>query len=113
MLEEQAPDPVPCRHRGARPTAQDAQHSRQIFNLYAGWPACAGQHQPRLINLIETERVGRVCTDQSVDSLERPVSQLVDDIKADTEMPGRCKALSSRLFARETVVRQITAALAR
>ena len=54
-----------------------------------------------------------MCTDQSVDSLERPVSQLVDDIKADTEMPGRCKALSSRLFARETVVRQITAALAR
>jgi hypothetical protein len=48
-----------------------------------------------------------------VQSLERFVGGLVDDIKADSEMSARCKALSARLFAPEAVVRQITAALAR
>ena len=66
-----------------------------------------------LIRLIEQERVERVCTDQSVDSLERLVGQLVDDIKLDADLPARCKALSARLFAPGAVVRQITAALAR
>ena len=66
-----------------------------------------------LIQLIKQERVGQACTDQSVESLERLVSVLVDQIKADSGMPTRCKALSARLFAPETVVRQITSALAR
>ena len=66
-----------------------------------------------LINLIETERVGRVCTDQSVDSLARLVGHLVDDIQSSADVPARCKTLSARLFAPGAVVRQITAALAR
>ena len=82
--------------------------------MQAGLPVLASINPGNdLINLIETERVGRVCTDQSVDSLARLVGHLVDDIKADTEMLARCKALSSRLFAPGAVVNQITAALAR
>lgn len=65
-----------------------------------------------LAEMIERKAVGRVCTDQSVDSLERLVGRLVDEVTVDTDMPG-CRALSARLFAPEAVVKQITAALAR
>lgn len=81
--------------------------------MQAGLPVLASINPGNdLIHLIETERVGQVCTDQSVDSLELLVGQLVIDIKADADMPGRCQALSARLFAPEAVVKQITAALA-
>jgi hypothetical protein len=66
-----------------------------------------------LAEMTEREAVGRVCTDQSVDSLERLVGRLVDEVTVDTDMPERCRALSARLFAPEAVVKQITAALAR
>lgn len=82
--------------------------------MQAGLPVLANINPGNdLIQIIEGERVGRVCTDQSVESLERLVGRLVDDIRVDTEMPARCKALSARLFAPEAVVKQITAALAR
>ena len=54
-----------------------------------------------LIRLIEQERV---CTDQSVDNLERLVGQLVDDIQSSADLPAPCKALSARLFAPGDVV---------
>lgn len=82
--------------------------------MQAGLPVLASINPGNdLIQIIEGERVGRVCTDQSVESLDRLVGRLVDEIRVDTEMPGRCKALSARLFAPEAVVTQITAALAR
>jgi len=66
-----------------------------------------------LIQIIEDERVGQVCTDHSVNTLERLAAQLVDEVKGDAEMHARCKALCARLFAPDAVVRQITAALTR
>ena len=82
--------------------------------MQAGLPVLASINPGNdLVQLIEGERVGRVCTDQLLDSLERSVGGLVDDIRANTEMPARCKALSARFFAPEAVVKQITAALAR
>ncbi len=82
--------------------------------MQAGLPVLASINPGNdLIQLIKQERVGQACTDQSVESLERLVSVLVDEIKADGDMPARCKALSAKLFAPETVVRQITSALAR
>ena len=82
--------------------------------MQAGLPVLASINPGNdLIQIIEGERVGRVCTDQSVESLERLVGRLVNDIRVDTEMPSRCKALSAKLFAPEAVVKQITAALAR
>lgn len=82
--------------------------------MQAGLPVLASINPGNdLIHIIEGERVGGVCTDHSVESLERLVGRLVDEIRGDVEMPGRCKALSARLFAPEAVVTQITAALAR
>ncbi|WP_296913137.1 glycosyltransferase family 4 protein [Polaromonas sp.] len=80
--------------------------------MQAGLPVLASINPGNdLIQMIERERVGRVCTDQSVASLEALVGRLVDEIKADSGLPERCKALSARLFAPEAVVRQITSAL--
>lgn len=81
--------------------------------MQAGLPVLASINPGNdLIKIIEQERIGRVCTDQSVQTLERLVSDLVNQIKSDHDMPLRCKALSAKLFAPEAVVRQITAALA-
>ena len=81
--------------------------------MQAGLPVLASINPGNdLIQIIECDRVGFVCTNQSLESLERLVSCLVDEIKRDSEMPVRCKALSARLFAPDAVVRQITAALA-
>ena len=81
--------------------------------LQAGLPVLASINPGNdLIQLIEQDRVGQVGTDQSVESLASLVSRLVDDIKLDANLPGRCQALAARLFAPEAVVRKITAALA-
>jgi glycosyltransferase involved in cell wall biosynthesis len=73
-----------------------------------------------LAGMIESEGVGRVCTDHSVDTLQRLALELVDEIVAarrtqstgNADVSKRCKALSARLFSPETAVRQIVAALA-
>jgi hypothetical protein len=65
-----------------------------------------------LAEIIQVEGVGRVCTDQSLETLHRLANDLIDQIASDADMPVRCRALSARLFAPEAVVRQITAALA-
>jgi glycosyltransferase involved in cell wall biosynthesis len=59
-----------------------------------------------LIQIIEDERVGRVCTDHSVNSLEHLATQLVDEVQGDADMPVRCKALCTRLFAPDAVTNQ-------
>ena len=88
--------------------------SKFLTYMHAGLPVLASINPGNdLIRLIGQERVGQVCTDQSVDSLERLVGQLVDDIKLDANLPPRCQALSARLFAPKAVVKQITAALSR
>lgn len=64
-----------------------------------------------LVEIIEREGVGRVCTDHSVATLQRLAEQLAGDIASDTDMASRCRALSAKLFAPDAVVKQITAAL--
>lgn len=69
-----------------------------------------------LAELIQSEGVGRVCTDHLVDTLQSLAQELVDEIVAagvvDTTVSVRCKALSEKLFSPETAVKQIVAALA-
>ncbi len=57
------------------------------------------------------EGVGRVCSDHSVDTLQRLAKEIVGEISADTHVSARCRALSAKLFSTEAIVRQITAAL--
>jgi uncharacterized protein (DUF2147 family) len=65
-----------------------------------------------LADLIQAERVGRVCTDDSVNTLQRLAQDLARELAGDTTMSARCRALSAKLFSPEAVVKQMTAALA-
>jgi glycosyltransferase involved in cell wall biosynthesis len=66
-----------------------------------------------LVDLIEREGVGRVCTDQSVDTLLHQVQSLLDAIATDKGISARCRALSGKLFSPQAAVQQITSALDR
>lgn len=66
-----------------------------------------------LAGLIQREGVGRVCTDHSVDTLQRLAVEIADDITLGKNMPARCRALSAKLFSPEAAVKQIVAALGR
>jgi glycosyltransferase involved in cell wall biosynthesis len=121
FYDEIAPEEIPglyaqC-HAGI--VALDPRHKTHnipgkfLTYMQAGLPVLASINPDNdLIQIIEGEGVGRLCRDQSAESLERLVGRLVDEIRSDTEMPARCKALSARLFAPEAVVKQFTAALA-
>lgn len=92
--------------------------------LQAGLPVLASINPGNdLEHLIVREGVGRVCTNQSVDTLRQLALDLVDEAAAESEadgnatatacatVAGRCKALSAKLFSPEAAVRQIVAAL--
>jgi len=64
-----------------------------------------------LETLINTERVGRVCSDSSVVTLQRQAEELIDALAVDPEISSRCKSLSARLFSPEVAVNQIISAL--
>jgi len=64
-----------------------------------------------LVDLIEQERIGRVSTDYTVDTLQRLAENIADEMLTDTEVSARCKAVSAKFFSPETIVRQITASL--
>jgi glycosyltransferase involved in cell wall biosynthesis len=64
-----------------------------------------------LAELIESERVGRVCTDHSVDTLMRLVLDMVPSIENNDDVPNRCRAVAAKLFSPNSAVLQITTAL--
>lgn len=66
-----------------------------------------------LAEMIEREGVGRGCTDQSAETLQRLALELVDEIASGKSVSARCRALSSKLFSPEAAVKQVTEALAR
>jgi len=64
-----------------------------------------------LVGLIQSERVGRVCTESSVESLKSSVDAVLSDVAEDLELPQRCRSLARRLFSPAAAVRQIVEAL--
>jgi glycosyltransferase involved in cell wall biosynthesis len=81
--------------------------------MQAGLPVLASINPCNdLEGLILREDVGRVCTDQSVESLQRLALELVDEVAAgNPAVSARCKALFAKQFSPEKAVRQIVAAL--
>ncbi len=65
-----------------------------------------------LVNIIESEGVGRVCTDQSVDTLLHQAQSLLEAIANDKGISARCRSLSKTLFSPQVAAQQITTALA-
>lgn len=81
--------------------------------MQAGLPVLASINPGNdLAELIQREGVGRVCTDHSVDTLQRLAVELADEITSDKDVSARCHALSAKLFSPEAAVTQIAAALA-
>ena len=66
--------------------------------------------------MILSEKVGRVCNDYSVDTLQRVALDLLDEVAGNIAnyqaVSARCKALSAKLFSPEVTVKQILSALA-
>jgi glycosyltransferase involved in cell wall biosynthesis len=60
---------------------------------------------------IRHENVGRVSEDGSADTLAHLALELIDSLRNDGGYKERCRTLYARLFAPETAVRQIVAAL--
>jgi glycosyltransferase involved in cell wall biosynthesis len=81
--------------------------------MQAGLPVLASINPGNdLEKLIEREGVGRVCTDQSVDTLQQLAIELADDIAYGKNVSAGCRALSAKLFSPDAAVKQIVAALA-
>jgi hypothetical protein len=84
--------------------------------MQAGLPVLASINAGNdLERVILAEKVGRVCSDHSVDTLQRLVLDLVDEMAGSNaniqEVSARCKALSAKLFSPEIAVKQIVSAL--
>ena len=99
--------------------AEEAEDAQALLSAGDTQAALNKLHESLSINpgndlegMILREAVGRVCTDQSVENLQRLALELVDEVAAgNAAITDRCKALSAKLFSPETAVRQIVAAL--
>jgi len=80
--------------------------------MQAGLPVLASINPGNdLVELIQSEGVGRVCTDHSVDTLQSLAEELVEQILSGDNRSAACRALMAKLFEPEGKVRQIVAAL--
>lgn len=85
--------------------------------MQAGLPVLASINPGNdLEEIILSEKVGRVCTDYSLNTLKRLAIDLLDEVAGNAAdnhaLSARCKALSAKLFSPEVAVKQITSALA-
>ena len=81
--------------------------------MQAGLPVLASINPGNdLVEIIQAERVGRVCTDKSVTTLQQQVQDLTAEVGRNADgISRRCRLLAKRLFAPETAVIQIMASL--
>jgi glycosyltransferase involved in cell wall biosynthesis len=76
--------------------------------MQAGLPVLASINPGNdLAELIQSESVGRVCTDCSVDTLQHLSLELVEEISSGEGIAARCRALSANFFSPDLAVRQI------
>lgn len=80
--------------------------------MQAGLPVLASINPGNdLADVIHQERVGKVSTDASADTLRALAEQLIDGMQADTGIQLRCQELAARIFSPDTAVKQIVQAL--
>ncbi len=80
--------------------------------MLAGLPVLARINPGNdLADLIDREGVGKVCTDDSVATLQRLALELAEDKAGREPIALRCRALFAKLFSPVTAVQQIVAAL--
>lgn len=80
--------------------------------MQAGLPVLATVNAGNdIVDLIESEGVGQVCTDNSVATLKVKADHLLMNFERGLDYAVNCKALSSRRFSPEVAVKQIVSAL--
>ena len=80
--------------------------------LQAGLPVLASINPGNdLATLIESEKIGRSCTEAQTGGLCNFALDLIHEIDADPQIGDRCKAVSDRLFSPIAAVKQIVEAL--
>jgi glycosyltransferase involved in cell wall biosynthesis len=80
--------------------------------MQSGLPVLANVNNGNdLVELIQRERVGRVCMTSSVEVLSHLAEGLIDELEYADGLADRAKALAARMFSPEMVVKQIVAAL--
>lgn len=83
-----------------------------VSYLQGGLPVLASINPGNdLVELIETQRVGRVTVDASAESLTRHACSLADEVTKDGDIQRRCKELAAKLFSPEVAARQIVRGL--
>jgi glycosyltransferase involved in cell wall biosynthesis len=80
--------------------------------MQSGLPVLASVNPGNdLVHLIQRERVGRACTESSIESLRSSLAAVLSDLEHDPELPVRCRQLAAKKFSPDTAVRQIVEAL--
>jgi len=64
-----------------------------------------------LVELIQRERVGSVCTAPDAEAFGRLAEALIDELEHTPDLAVRAKGLAARMFSPEAAVKQIVAAL--
>jgi len=79
--------------------------------LQAGLPVLAAINPGNdLEKMIQSERVGRVCTEGDLEILLNQTLSLIDDINTDLTLSVRCRGLSARQFSTASAAQQIISA---
>lgn len=76
--------------------------------LHSGLPVLARINPGNdLVSLIKENRIGRVSTDDNVDSLQQQTIELLELLNVDPGVRERCKRVANERFSPATAVRQI------
>lgn len=80
--------------------------------MQSGLPVLASVNPKNdIVALIQTVRVGQVCSDASVQTLKVQAEKLLDDLDRDRNYAGRCRDLFANLYSPEVTVKKIAEAL--
>lgn len=80
--------------------------------MQAGLPVLARVNPGNdLVEMIISERVGRVNVDSRIDTLRSQAESLIDELSEIEEIRMRCLSLSDRLFSAEVAVKQVISGL--
>jgi glycosyltransferase involved in cell wall biosynthesis len=80
--------------------------------MQAGLPVLASINPGNdLAELISAQQVGRVCTDNSAESMAVSALELMASIGPESGVKDRCRRLASKLFSPEVAAKQIVSAL--
>lgn len=120
FFDEIDPDEVPALYRQCHAglVALDPRHKTHnipgkfLSYMQSSLPVLAAINAGNdLVGLIGERRVGRVCVDDSADTLATMALELIAQLGEDSGIRGRCRAIAKNMFSADAAVHQIVMAL--